>query len=106
MPRSCRDAPSVSRLPSTDRSALAQPIIVPAALALLEQDLEALGHVNPQEAVEVADDGRERRERDGLGDAVRGEVFAPERGDLEVELDHKGAVDALRVARRDVSFAV
>jgi hypothetical protein len=79
----------------TRSDALAEVLVVAAALALAEEDREALGHVDAQEAVEVADRGRDACKHDGLGDGVVREVLAPERSELHVELDHDRAVDAL-----------
>ena len=61
--------------------------MVSAAFAFSKQEGHHLGHVDPQESVQVTNDGRDDSERDGLGDSVRGKVFATERRDLKVELD-------------------
>lgn len=75
--------------------ALAEVVVVAAALALLEQDRHALGHVDPEEVVEVRHERGRAREDDSLGDAVARQVFAPERGDLQVVLDDERAVQSL-----------
>jgi hypothetical protein len=75
--------------------ALAKVVVVAATFALLEEDRHALGHVDAEKFVEVGDERGRRREDDGLGDAMAGEMLAPERCDLEIVLDDEGAVEAL-----------
>lgn len=78
-----------------ESDALAEVLVVASSLALLEQDLQRLRHVDPQEPVQVPNDGGDGRESDGLCDAVLSEVLAAEGGDLQVELDDEGAVETL-----------
>lgn len=81
---------------------ITQPVVALAALALSEQDLHALCHVDPQKHVWVADDTRDDGERDGLGNRVCGKVFFAEDLHLEVPLHDKGTVETTKHADDDV----
>ena len=70
-------------------------VIVACAVAFAEEYLHALRHVDPHEVVEPADHGRDRRERDGLGDGVVLQVPLAEGSHLEVELHNEGTVETL-----------
>lgn len=79
--------------------ALAEVVVVTAALTLLEENRHAFGHVNAEKLVEVGNERSRRREDDGLSDAVAREMLAPERCDLEVVLDDKGSIETLQTQR-------
>lgn len=77
------------------RTQLAKVIIIAPTLTLLEQNLQALRHIDPQKLVEVANDGGDSGEGDGLCDAVCSEVLSSESGYLQVKLDDKRSVETL-----------
>ena len=53
----------------------AKPLVVLSALAFEEQNLHALRHVDSQEDVGVADNGRRGCQQGRLEDGVFGEIF-------------------------------
>ena len=79
-------------LEDSGSDSLTQPILIPSALALPEQDLHTFRHVDPEESVEIAHDRSERCKTDRFEYAVVFKVFSPEGCDLEVELYHKDSV--------------
>lgn len=74
---------------------LAQVLIIASSLALPEQNVKHLVHIQPQEPVRERHGGGKDGESDGFGEGVVGEVLAAEGGDLEVVLDDEGAVETL-----------
>lgn len=82
--------------------AIAELVIVVAHFAFLEQNLHALGHVDPQEHVRVADDSRGDRERDGFRDGVVCQVLFAEDLHFEIPLYDESAVEAAEDADEEV----
>lgn len=80
---------------------LAKTVVVAAALALSKKDIEALGHVNSEELVEVPNQRRQRGEYHSLLDPDRRKVPSSKSRDLEVVLCHEGAVQASKYSDHD-----
>ncbi len=78
--------------------ALAKVIVVAAALALAEEDLERLGHIDAQELIGVPNEGREHRQHHHLAHAVLGKVVASKRLHLQIVLDDKRAIQPAKDA--------
>jgi hypothetical protein len=62
------------------------------SLALFEQNLHALRHVDPQKHIRIANNGRNNSQSDSLQDRVLRQILLPERLDAEIPLDDKGTV--------------
>ena len=73
-------------------SSLAEVLKVTSVLALAEENGHALCHVDPQKPIEVSDHCGDRSQRDCFGNSMLPKVFPAERGDLHVELYHKGTI--------------
>lgn len=82
--------------------AVAELIVVVSDFAFLEQDLHALGHVDAEEHVRVADDGRDDGKGDCFGDGVVGQILFAEHLHFKIPLDDKGAVEATKDADEQV----
>ena len=74
---------------------LAQIVIISTTFAFTKEDRHHLGHVNSQEAVEVPNHCSQGGKTDSLHDWVVRKVLSTERHPLEIEFDHKGAVESL-----------
>jgi hypothetical protein len=82
--------------------AVAELVVAMSVSALLEQNLHAFRHVNPEEHVGVADNCREHRQGDCFCDGVVREKLLPEDLHLEVPLDDEGAVKAAENSNDDI----
>lgn len=83
------------------RHALAQVLVVTFAVTGLEEDVEHLVHIDPQEAVREAHSRCEERQNDRLADGMRRQMLASESGHLQVELDDESAVQPAEDADED-----
>ena len=88
-------------------SLLAKSTTITARLAFVKEDLHTLGHVDPQEPVQISDECSQRSQDDRFHDSMVGQVFSTKGRHLEVELDHESAVQTLwfRVSYRSVRCA-
>lgn len=75
--------------------ALAKIIVISTTFALSKKHIQRLGHVYPQELVEVANESCQASKNDCFIDAIRCQMFASESLDLEIELDDKGPIQTL-----------
>ena len=73
-----------------------------SAFALLEENLHALCHIDAQEHVRIAEDGRESCQKRGFEDRVLAEVSLPESLSSEVPLHNESAVQSAEDADDDV----
>jgi hypothetical protein len=57
---------------------LAKTVIISTSFAFLEQDLKTLGHIDPEEAVEIANHGGQDGQSYSLVDAMSCEMLSSE----------------------------
>lgn len=76
-------------------NALAQVLVISSSLALAEQNIQRLVHVNPEELVDVPDRSGEQRQDDSLAQRMRAEMASSEGLYLEIVLDDERSVETL-----------
>jgi hypothetical protein len=96
----CCNSETTDHVPSL--IAVAELVVAMSVSALLEQNLHAFRHVNPEEHVGVADDRREHRQGDCFCNGVVRKKLLPEDLHLEVPLYDKGAVKAAENSNDDI----